>query len=111
MSEKMMAQFTTSTFQEETAQAIQLLVDTCKLKGIPLYVFLFGTNSTNLGKTYHDFYSREFTKYGVKVESFPDALYSPQNRNSLIDSHPNHLGLTIMTEFIYSKIRSRLTKF
>ncbi|MCI5066439.1 SGNH/GDSL hydrolase family protein [bacterium] len=107
MGEKLRAQLASAPVKQEINLAVDLLVTECKKRQIPLYVFLFGSAATETSKAFQQLYLDAFSRHGVSVKRFPEELYQSKHKNSAVDPHPNHSGLSIMSQVVADKIRDR----
>jgi lysophospholipase L1-like esterase len=77
---------------EDTALALDSLIEECQSLGAKFIVFFYGDISTDFSKAFYNSYHNHLAGRGVATHLLPKDIYDPRYRNSVVDGHPNAAG-------------------
>jgi hypothetical protein len=90
----------------DTREALDGILALCRQRGITLVVYLWGDGSTPLSRTFFDAYGGYFDDAGIGYHTVPAGVFSPENRNSAVDPHPNAAGHRLIAADIMDTLRA-----
>lgn len=92
----------------DAGDALDSFVALCRERGIELIVFVNGKGSPGYSDAYYHAYTGRLDDLSVPYYSVSPSVFAPENRNSLVDSHPNPHGHRLIADEMFAVLRDRL---